>query len=310
MTRRERIWGRVWLLAIITTLIVSFSIAFLLTQGLYGLIGWSPPPVLVQVINSFVGLLLTAVGIAAVARVFRPRLVAGEIRLYQPIIDALERIAKGDFSVRVDSAFFRDRNQNRGLLGDLVNTVNRMALELDQMESMRQEFISNVSHEIQSPLTSIRGFAQALQNDQLSAQDRHHYLTIIETESTRLSRLADDLLKLASLEADQVKFEPKLYRLDRQIRDLILACEPQWQAKSLDLNITLDEATVCADEALLSQVWINLLSNAIKFTPPNGSICVESASGGESYRSQNRRYRRRHFGGRSGAHLRALLQSR
>ena len=84
---------------------------------------------------------------------------------------------------------------------------------------MRQEFISNVSHEIQSPLTSIRGFAQALQNDQLSEAIARTTWTIIETESMRLSKLTDNLLKLASLEADQVKFEPKPYRLDKQIRD-------------------------------------------------------------------------------------------
>ncbi len=274
MTRRERLYGTFWFIGILATLVVDFSIAYLLTNWIYTRIGWSPSPLVIQVINSVAGLLLTALVISIIARTFRSRFTAGEIRIYQPIIEALERIAKGDFSVRVDSAFFTEHAQNRGVLGDLVNTVNRMALELDQMESMRQEFISNVSHEIQSPLTSIRGFAQALQNERLSAEERHHYLTIIETESVRLSKLADDLLKLASLETDQVKFEPKLYRLDRQIRHLILTCEPQWTAKALDLNITLEEVTICADEDLLSQVWINLLNNAIKFTPQNGTIDV------------------------------------
>ena len=84
------------------------------------------------------------------------------------------------------------------MVSKLATSVNKMALELDQMENMRQEFISNVSHEIQSPLTSIRGFAQALENDHLSAEERHHYLEIIENESTRLSRITEDLLKLAS----------------------------------------------------------------------------------------------------------------
>ena len=109
----------------------------------------------------------------------------------------------------------------------------------------------------------------------MSADERQHYLNIIETESTRISKLADDLLKLASLEADQVKFEPKRYRLDRQIRHLILTCEPQWTAKAIDLNIALDETSICADEDLLSQVWVNLLNNAIKFTPQGGTIRVE-----------------------------------
>jgi signal transduction histidine kinase len=150
-----------------------------------------------------------------------------------------------------------------------------MALELNQIEAMRQEFISNVSHEIQSPLTSIRGFARALQNDNLSRQDRNHYLGIIETESMRLSKLSDDLLALASLEAENPRFEPKPYRLDKQIRRLILACEPQWTEKVLDMEVSLDEAEIAGDEDLLSQVWMNLLHNSIKFTPQGGRVCVE-----------------------------------
>jgi signal transduction histidine kinase len=139
---------------------------------------------------------------------------------------------------------------------------------------MRQEFISNVSHEIQSPLTSIRGFAQALQSDQLSPEDRHHYLSIIETESKRLSRITEDLLKLAALESEHAKFEPAAYHLDKQIRDLILACEPQWTEKGIDMDVTLEEVTIMADQDLLSQVWINLIHNSIKFTPVGGTVRV------------------------------------
>ena len=87
------------------------------------------------------------------------------MNVFLPIIDALERIARGDFSVRLENEF-----QDNQMVGKLASSVNKMALELDQMENMRQEFISNVSHEIQSPLTSIRGFAQALENDQLTSR--------------------------------------------------------------------------------------------------------------------------------------------
>jgi two-component system phosphate regulon sensor histidine kinase PhoR len=132
-----------------------------------------------------------------------------------------------------------------------------------------------VSHEIQSPLTSIRGFACALQQDNVSAGDRRHYLEIIETESVRLSKLSTNLLKLASLEGDHAKFEPKPYRLDAQLRSMILACEPQWAGKQLEMVVTLEEAGITADEELLSQVWMNLIHNSIKFTPQGGSIRVE-----------------------------------
>jgi two-component system phosphate regulon sensor histidine kinase PhoR len=181
----------------------------------------------------------------------------------------MEKIAKGDFNVRLD----KDFRENK-LVGELAKSVNNMALELSQMERLRQEFISNISHEIQSPLTSIRGFAQALQNNHLSPEVRAHYLTIIETESMRLSRLADNLLKLAALEAEQPRFEPTPYRLDKQVRNLILACEPQWAGKEIDMDVSLEELTITADEDLLSQVWANLIHNSIKFTPGGGKVCV------------------------------------
>jgi signal transduction histidine kinase len=193
------------------------------------------------------------------------------MKAYRPIIEALEKIAKGDFRVNIENKYDRPESH---MLGELVDSVNKMAVELNQIETMRQEFISNVSHEIQTPLTSIRGFAQALNSDALSEEDREHYLTIIEAESMRLSKLSDNLLKLASLEAEQVKFEAKPYRLDRQVRNLILACEPQWLEKTLDMEVCLEEVTITADEDLLSQVWLNLLHNSIKFTPPGGRITI------------------------------------
>ena len=79
---------------------------------------------------------------------------------------------------------------------------------------------------------------------------------------------------MAALESDKVKFEPRAYRLDRQIRDLILACEPQWRDKGLNIEASLEALENTADEDLLSQVWNNLIHNSIKFTPPAGSIHV------------------------------------
>lgn len=255
-----------------------FTATFFLTNWLYDLWGWSVPTVWRQLINSMGGLFIFGLSVVAIAQIFKSRMMERELYFYKPIIEALEKISKGDFSVIVEN---RVEQHEQHLLGELINSVNRMAAELNKLELMRQEFISNVSHEIQTPLTSIRGFAQALQNETLSPEDHQHYLTIIETESTRLSRLSDNLLKLASLEADQVKFEPKPYRLDRQLRDLILICEPQWTSKALDLDISLEEVTVTADKDMLSQVWLNLLHNSIKFTPSGGRICISLQSYGD-----------------------------
>ncbi|MDQ7862320.1 HAMP domain-containing sensor histidine kinase [Peribacillus frigoritolerans] len=148
------------------------------------------------------------------------------VNIYLEIIDALRKIANGDYNVQLD--FNMDK---RNEMTDIINHFNHMAKQLKQMEEMRQEFISNVSHEIQSPLTSIVGFAQALQYNKLTIEERNHYLHIIETESRRLSKLSDNLLKLTSLESEHHPFERTDFRLDQQIRTIILACEPSWMEK-------------------------------------------------------------------------------
>jgi len=267
---RQRLIGFAWFIFVLIFISSMITVAFFVTDYVYKLIHWNPPILLTQIINMLLGLLLTGTMVGTAGKVARARGWAPEMNLFTPILDALERIARGDFSVRLTNEF-----QDNQMVSQLANSVNKMALELDQMENLRQEFISNVSHEIQSPLTSIRGFAKALENDRLSAEERHHYLSIIEEESTRLSRITEDLLKLASLESEQLQLEPKPYRLDQQIRNLILACEPQWKNKSINMEASLEELTTTADEDLLSQVWLNLIHNSIKFTPEAGSITVE-----------------------------------
>jgi two-component system, OmpR family, phosphate regulon sensor histidine kinase PhoR len=271
-----RLLGFMWFVFVLAFVTSMFTVSFFLTAYIYKVTNLNPPALMIQIINSLLGLFLTGLMIGGVSKVARSKGWMPEMNVFRPIIEALERIARGDFSVRLENEF-----QDNQMVGKLASSINKMALELDQMENIRQEFISNVSHEIQSPLTSIRGFAQALENDQLTLEQRHHYLAIIENESTRLSRITEDLLKLASLESEQLKFEPKSYRLDKQIRNLILACEPQWRAKAINMEISLEELEISADEDLLSQVWINLIHNSIKFTPQAGSIKVTLRQNGQ-----------------------------
>ncbi len=255
---------------VLALIIGMFALSFFLTADLYRIIHLNIPAWLTQVINSLLGLLVAGLIISFSGWFARSRGWISWGNMFGPIIEALERIGAGDFSVKLD-----DRYRDHQIVGELASTVNRMALDLDQMESLRQEFVSNVSHEIQSPLTSIRGFARALEDDRLGAEERHHYLSIIEEESTRLSRLTEGLLRLASLESDRARIAPSPYSLDRQIRDLILACEPQWREKEIELGVTLEEVEITADEDLLSEVWTNFIHNSIKFTPRGGKVRVD-----------------------------------
>ncbi len=248
----------------ITVMSVIFTITFFITSFAFPRLNYQPEPLLAYLINIVLGLFLCFITIFLITRLFQPR--GSE---FIPLIEAIQRIAKGDFTVRLDEAYL-----DHPVTSELAQSINTTAAELNKMEQMRQEFVSNVSHELQSPLTSIRGFAQALKNEQITSEDHQHYLTIIETESIRLSRITENLLKLATLETENPKFEPKPYPLDRQIRDLILACEPQWSEKEIEMDVALQAGSITADEDLLSQVWMNLLSNSIKFTPARGKISV------------------------------------
>ncbi|MFC6552426.1 sensor histidine kinase [Cohnella cellulosilytica] len=208
----------------------------------------------------FVGVNLFRVLVAPVRR---------QMEWFMQLIGAMKQLATGDFNINLEP-----NSRFTGQFTPLVTSFNEMASELRQMEQMRQEFISNVSHEFQSPLTSIAGFARAMKNDQVDSDTRKHYLDIIEIESKRLSRLSDNLLKLTSLESNRHPFEKKAYRLDRQLRHLILSCEPLWLAKNIEMDVDLPECDVTADEDLMSQVWINLLHNGIKFAPEGGTIGI------------------------------------
>lgn len=183
---------------------------------------------------------------------------------WEDTLTALEQISRGNFSI------FLPENKDAHF-NDLTKAVNDMARSLGDLDKMRSDFISNVSHEIQSPLTSISGFAELLKTS-LSEEERRRYAEIIETESKRLSGLSDNLMKLSSLDNKTITRHD--FRLDKQLQNVILALEPHWVAKNLSLETDLQKTMVNGDEDLLSQVWTNLLHNAIKFTPQDGIVYV------------------------------------
>ncbi|WP_400162672.1 sensor histidine kinase [Brevibacillus sp. TJ4] len=193
--------------------------------------------------------------------------------LVKPIVqltEATRRMAKGEFAVEVPG-------RRKDEIGILSASFNQMAKELAVLDQMRRDFVSNVSHEIGSPLTSISGFTKALKQKEVSEESRLRYLTIIEEESERLSRLSQNLLQLSRLQQDNMPLQTRTYRLDEQLRKVVIALAPQWEAKRIDIDLHLQPLVIEADEDQLSQVWINLLSNSIKFTPADGTIRIQAA---------------------------------
>ncbi|WP_456288138.1 HAMP domain-containing histidine kinase [Paenibacillus sp. AK002] len=189
------------------------------------------------------------------------------VRPIKKLTKATRRIAAGDFSVKLNI-------KQTSELGTLARSFEDMMHELQQLEQMRREFVTNVSHEVQSPLTSISGYAQALKQVDLSDDERRRYLDIIIAEAKRMSKMSDSLLKLSLLESQSQQLGLSTLSLDEQIRRVIVALQPQWAARSIQFELDLQAVKVTADHDQLNQVWTNIIGNSIKFSKDGGVIHV------------------------------------
>ncbi|MFC7392193.1 HAMP domain-containing sensor histidine kinase [Scopulibacillus cellulosilyticus] len=192
------------------------------------------------------------------------------------LTEATKRIAKGKYNIQLNV-------KRRDEIGKLANHFSQMAKSLEQLEAMRQEFVSNVSHEIQSPLASIHGFSQTLQSKSLSEDQRQHYLSIIEDESRRMSQLSKQLLTLASLDKEEEILEKSTFDVAAQIKQVLIMTEWNWREKDIAVDMELPSAFIYADQQLLHQVWTNLITNSIKFTDNGGSISLKLSKEDNEY---------------------------
>ncbi|WP_081954498.1 sensor histidine kinase [Neobacillus niacini] len=190
------------------------------------------------------------------------------VKPVRKLTSAAKEMATGNLSVRL-------KYKKDDELGELIKSFNHMASELQKIDKMRADFVSNVSHEIQSPITSIRGFTKAIRDGVIPQEHQKEHLDIIYEETLRLSKLSDHLLRLASLDSENHPFHPVDYQLDEQLRRTILVSEPLWTEKNLDVELDLKPCKVKVDQDLFKQVWQNLITNAIKYSDKNDKIEVK-----------------------------------
>lgn len=188
------------------------------------------------------------------------------IKASKPYLEALQKVAEGDFSVHIeDSHAFANLN--------IAKNFNHMVSQLNSVETLRENFVSDFSHEFKTPIVSIAGFAKLLKDPTLTAEQRNEYLDVIIDESNRLVELSESVLLLNRLESQQITKER--YQLDEQMRQCVLMFEQQCENKGITLNVDLqDNVVINSNYKLLSQVVVNLLSNAVKFTESGGSVSV------------------------------------
>ena len=272
--RRKFFWLFLRSIVIIFASTAAIWVGVVLLFTAFGLAAaWHP---LVRgVAELWISLVVAMGGAFLASRLFRRH----HVDVFGLLNEAVGRIGRGDFSVQVPLDKVHSGGPEQPFQQLAVN-FNAMTESLARIEELRRQFVSDVSHEFQSPLTSVLGFAQALRGQDLPEEQRQRYLGIIETEARRLSRLADTLLKLNALEDREGPPEPIWFRFDVQLRRVLVALEPQWAAKNLEIEADLFEVEGMGNEELWTQVWTNLLHNAIKFTPAGGRITVRLTGAG------------------------------
>ncbi|MBQ8094406.1 MAG: HAMP domain-containing histidine kinase [Clostridia bacterium] len=194
----------------------------------------------------------------------------GSKRISHPITEltqATRRISAGDFTVRVP-------DQEKGEVGDLMRSFNQMTEALEQNADVQKDFISAVSHEFKTPIASIKGYARLLSMPELTGDEQQEYIHMIASETDRLARLSDTMLRLTALERQNTSISQDQFSLDEQVRQVIVRMQTAWQNKEILWDLQMESVTIVSDSALLEQVWTNLIQNAVKFSSAGSSICI------------------------------------
>lgn len=188
------------------------------------------------------------------------------------MLQTMKRIMNGDFTARVQPMSKSEKHKSE--LDILIDDFNVMADELEGMEQIKDGFISNVSHEIKTPLSVIQSYATALQDGDLTDEEKQEYASVIVANSKRITVLVSDILRMSNLEHCKIFSSGEKFNLGESLRQSALLFEEQWEKKNIDVEVDIEDIEVFSDEELLGHVWSNLISNAVKYTSDGGIIKI------------------------------------
>lgn len=220
-----------------------------------------------------VQVVLVALAALVLAALFVFLYVRTVMRPLSELTSAARAMADGRFDVRV-----KDEDASPEI-NELAHAFNVMADKLNEVESGRREFVANVSHELRSPITSISGFVEGMEDGTIPPEEHPKYLALVGDETRRLSKLIGDLLALSRLERDDVTLEITDFDMNEMLRRAIIRRVNDLESKNMELDCDFQQEScmVRADSDRIEQVVVNLLDNAIKFTPNGGKITLKTA---------------------------------
>lgn len=219
-----------------------------------------------------IGILIVTIG--GVTSIFINKLLLSPIKRLSV---AMDEVANGNFEVKLE-ADYRIRE-----IENIYEKFNLMTRELRSTEILQSDFVSNVSHEIKTPITSIEGYTMLLQKEETSEESKKLFVEKILFNTRRLSELVGNILLLSKIDNQAIETQKKKFRLDEQIRQVILILEPKWLEKEIEFDVELDSITYEGNNELIYHVWSNLLDNAIKFSPQGGRIRLRLREEEENY---------------------------
>ena len=279
------------ILSTISTFFIFFLLAAFVTtccimlfvSALQGSIGreFTQDEITVAAKITMLNVILLSIGMAVIDFVRRKLTVERPVKR---ITDATSKMIEGDFSVRIEpiAKFATDDSFN-----EIIECINKMASELSGVETLRTDFIANVSHEMKTPLAVMQNYGTLLQAPDLSEEKRIEYAKAITDSSRRLADMMTNILKLNRLENQQIYPNLTAFDLGEQLCESLLQYESTWERKNIEIETDIAEnVIVSADAELLSLVWNNLFSNAFKFTEDGGKVTLVLAAD-EKYATVN-----------------------
>lgn len=183
------------------------------------------------------------------------------------LADGLAKAASGDYHAKLDPT-------KSSIFAVAYNNFNKLEEELKKANTLQDEFVNNYSHEFKTPITSIKGFAELLLEEEVSKETKRKYLKIIVEEAEKLTYLANSSILLTKLNSQGIIPNKKYFSLDEQIRRCVIVLEPEYSKKNINLSCNLEEVSYFGSEEIMSHLWMNLINNAIKYTPDGGSISI------------------------------------